>query len=125
MKNKALEEAWSGEKPSVGYFKVFGCIAYAHVADNIRAKLDESRTNSILLSVSENPKAYQLYNPVNKKIIVSQDAVFEVDSCWNWREDYASLIQSKLDLNKNESNAEVDDDQEQVIEEDTNEGYEQ
>lgn len=125
MKNKALEEAWSGKKPSVGYFKVFGCIAYAHVADNIRAKLDESRTNSILFSVSENRKAYQLYNPVNKKKIVSQDAVFEVDSCWNWREDYASLIQSKLDLNNNECNAEVDDDQEQVIEEDTNEGYEQ
>ena len=25
-------EAWSGIKPSVDYFKVFGCAAYAHIS---------------------------------------------------------------------------------------------
>ncbi|XP_021803314.1 uncharacterized protein LOC110747450, partial [Prunus avium] len=27
------QEAWSGRKPSVDNFKVFGCIAYAHILD--------------------------------------------------------------------------------------------
>ncbi|CAL8148457.1 unnamed protein product [Prunus armeniaca] len=35
------EEAWSGHKPAVGYFKVFGCIAYARILDQKRKKLDD------------------------------------------------------------------------------------
>jgi hypothetical protein len=27
------EEAWSGRKPVVDHFKIFGCIAYAHIPD--------------------------------------------------------------------------------------------
>ncbi|BBG96765.1 hypothetical protein Prudu_005670 [Prunus dulcis] len=34
-------EAWSGRKPTVGYFKVFGCIAYARIPDENRKKLDD------------------------------------------------------------------------------------
>ncbi|GKU89317.1 hypothetical protein SLEP1_g3470 [Rubroshorea leprosula] len=31
-----LEEAWSGRRPAVDYFRIFGCIAYAHVPDQKR-----------------------------------------------------------------------------------------
>ncbi|CAL9024982.1 unnamed protein product [Prunus brigantina] len=33
VKNMTPQEAWSGRKPSVDHFKVFGCIAYAHILD--------------------------------------------------------------------------------------------
>ena len=31
LQNIIPEEAWSGRKPNVKYFRVFGCEAYAHV----------------------------------------------------------------------------------------------
>lgn len=34
-------EAWSNQKPEVGHLKIFGCIAYAHVTDQTRKKLDD------------------------------------------------------------------------------------
>jgi hypothetical protein len=33
-------EAWLGRKPEVTNFKVFGCLAYAHVPDTDRHKLE-------------------------------------------------------------------------------------
>ncbi|KAG8489445.1 hypothetical protein CXB51_017854 [Gossypium anomalum] len=73
VQNKTPEEAWSGEKPSVGYFRVFGCVAHVHVGDNFRTKLDKRS--------------------------------------------------SELDWNASESNAEMDDDQEEKeIEKDIDDG---
>lgn len=31
VKGKTLEEAWSGKVPTVEYFRVFGCLVYAHI----------------------------------------------------------------------------------------------
>jgi hypothetical protein len=36
-----------------------------------------------LLGVSEESKAYKLYNPVDEKIIISRDVVFEEDKEWS------------------------------------------
>ena len=33
------EEAWSGRRPSIRHLRVFGCIAYAHVPDQIRKEV--------------------------------------------------------------------------------------
>ena len=41
VQNLTLEEAWSGRKPAVDHFKIFGCIAYAHIPDEKRKKLDD------------------------------------------------------------------------------------
>ncbi|RVW42604.1 Retrovirus-related Pol polyprotein from transposon RE1 [Vitis vinifera] len=55
------------------------------VKDNKRKKLDDKSFQCVLLGVSEESKAYRLYDPVSKKIVVSRDVVFEEDKCWNWR----------------------------------------
>lgn len=39
VQNMTPEEVWSGKKPSVDYFKTFGCIAYAHIPNEKRKKL--------------------------------------------------------------------------------------
>ncbi|MCI72523.1 retrovirus-related pol polyprotein from transposon tnt 1-94, partial [Trifolium medium] len=41
VKNVTPEEAWSGSKPSVHHFRVFGCLAHVHVPDIKRKKLDD------------------------------------------------------------------------------------
>ena len=34
VKKKTLEETWSGVKPLVENFRVFGCISHVHMLDN-------------------------------------------------------------------------------------------
>ncbi|CAL2235241.1 unnamed protein product [Prunus armeniaca] len=81
------EEAWSSRKPAVGYFKVFGCIAYARIPDEKMNKLDDKCERCVFLGISEVSKAYKLFNPVSKKIIISRDVVFDEEKTWNWNSD--------------------------------------
>jgi hypothetical protein len=86
VKDLTLEEAWSGVKPYVHHFRVFGCIAHVHVPDVKRKKLDDKSIKCVLLGLSEESKAYKLYNPIDRKIIVSRDVIFEESKGWNWNE---------------------------------------
>ena len=38
----------------------------------------------IFLGVSDQSKAYKLYNPNTKKILVSRDVIFYEDQIWEW-----------------------------------------
>ena len=49
-----------------------GCIAYAHVPNEKRRKLDDKGEKCIFLSVSNYSKSYKLYNPITKKIFISR-----------------------------------------------------
>ncbi|PNX60579.1 cysteine-rich receptor-like protein kinase 25-like protein, partial [Trifolium pratense] len=84
VKDMTPEEAWSGRKPSVHHFKVFGCVAHVHIHDSQRKKLDDKSKKCVLLGVSEESKAYKLYDPIEKKIIISRDVIFEESKSWNW-----------------------------------------
>ncbi|PNX65799.1 cysteine-rich receptor-like protein kinase 25-like protein, partial [Trifolium pratense] len=92
VKNMTPEQAWRGTKPSVSFFKVFGCIGYVHVPDVKRKKLDAKGIKCVLLGVSEESKAYKLYDPIQKKIIISRDVVFDENQGWNWEDKNKSKI---------------------------------
>ena len=51
LKDKTPVEAWSGIKPSVSHFKIFGCICYAHVPAEKRTKLDQKVKNVSFLVI--------------------------------------------------------------------------
>ena len=38
--NETPYERWYGKKPDVSHLRVFGCVAYAHVPEGERRKLD-------------------------------------------------------------------------------------
>ncbi|KAL1191737.1 Retrovirus-related Pol polyprotein from transposon TNT 1-94 [Cardamine amara subsp. amara] len=80
----APEEAWSGVKPVVGYFRVFGCIGYVHIPDQKKSKLHDKSKKCVFLGVSDESKAWRLYDPTVKKIVISKDVVFDEDKSWNW-----------------------------------------
>jgi hypothetical protein len=40
VKYKVSQEAWSGKTSNLSHLKFFGCIAYAHVPEEIRRKID-------------------------------------------------------------------------------------
>lgn len=86
VQNMTPEEAWSGRKPAVDHFRIFGCIAYAHIPDEKRKKLDNKGEKCVFLGVSDQSKAYKLYNPSTMKIIISRDVVFDENGTWLWSE---------------------------------------
>ncbi|WJZ94710.1 hypothetical protein VitviT2T_013543 [Vitis vinifera] len=99
---------------------VFGCIGHVHVPDNKRKKLDDKSFQCVLLGVSEESKAYRLYDPVSKKIVVSRDVVFEEDKCWNWGR---SNEEVRLDvLEWGDSNEEGSEDEQGVSGESSQQG---
>eukprot|EP00253_Pinus_taeda_P018864 PITA_18864 len=70
--NRVPEETWSGRKQGVTHMKVFGCVAYAHVPDQLRKKLDSKGEKCIFIGYSEESKAYRLYIPSTKKFFCEQ-----------------------------------------------------
>ena len=54
-------------------------MAHVHVPDVKRKKLDAKSLVCVLLGVSDEAKAYRLYDPATRKIVVSRDVVFEED----------------------------------------------
>ena len=58
------EEAWSGLKPDVSHLRVFGCVAYAHIPDQRRKKLDDKSVKCIFIKYSDPTNGYKLYNSV-------------------------------------------------------------
>jgi hypothetical protein len=92
IKNITPEKAWSGMKPSVDYFWVFGYITHVHVPKVRRTKLDNISFMSVCLGVSKEFKGYRLFNTIIKKIVVSRDMIFEEEKQWDWNESYEEQI---------------------------------
>ena len=81
---------WCGVKPIVSHFRVFGCLGHVHIPDAKRTKLEDKSHTCVLMGVSDESKAYRLYDPVKKKIVVSCDVLFEEDKKWRWDEEEMS-----------------------------------
>ncbi|KAG7561531.1 Zinc finger CCHC-type superfamily [Arabidopsis thaliana x Arabidopsis arenosa] len=84
VQDKTPQECWTGLKPNVNHFKIFGCIGYAHVPSQKRVKLDDRGLKCVFLGVSEGSKAYKMFDPVTKTVVVSRDVVFDEEHKWNW-----------------------------------------
>ena len=83
VQDKIPEEAWSGTKTSVAHLKIFGSIAFAHIPNELRRKLDKKSERCIFTGYSEQHKAYKPYNNVTKEVVVSRDVKFIEDKCWS------------------------------------------
>jgi transposase InsO family protein len=116
VKDMTPEEAWSGSKPSVHHFRVFGCLAHVHVPDVHRKKLDGKSIKCVLLGVSEESKAYKLYEPAEKRIIVSRDVVFEETKSWNWGKKNNDKMNEPVNDNEDERNVEIENDSDEADE---------
>jgi hypothetical protein len=77
--SKTHEEAFTGRKPEIGHFRIFGCLTFSHVPLEKRTQLDPTVEKGILVGYSETSKAYRIYIPAPRKTIVRQDVKFEED----------------------------------------------
>ncbi|MCO5571726.1 hypothetical protein L7F22_025473 [Adiantum nelumboides] len=69
-------ESWYDKKPSVSYLRVFGCLAYAHIPQQLRGQHDDKAVKCIFVGYSSGSKGYRLYNPATNKIFESRDVIF-------------------------------------------------
>ena len=74
--NKTPLQAWSGRKPDVSNLKVFGCIAYAHVPDTQRRKLDQKAVKLRFVGYSVQSKAYRLLDERTSQVYTRRDVIF-------------------------------------------------
>lgn len=75
--DKTPFEIWHGKKPDVSNIRIFGSKAMALIPKEKRLKWDKKSKRMILVGFSDHIKGYRLYDPEEKKIIVSRDVVIE------------------------------------------------
>ena len=70
------ESVFTGKKLEVSHFKIFSSMAYCHVPEEKRKKLDKTAEKGYLVGYRENAKAYKIYIPDNRKVVVRWDLKF-------------------------------------------------
>ncbi|MCO5605556.1 hypothetical protein L7F22_059739 [Adiantum nelumboides] len=103
------EKKFTGKKPYVSHFKVFGCIAYVHVPDELRMMLDPKAKKCVFIGNSVKQKGYKCYNPVTRQVRVSRDVVCDEMATW-----YAD-VKDDIEADVNKSVAENSNVQTQVL----------
>ena len=79
------------------------------------------------MGVSDESKAYRLYDPFSKKIIISKDVIFQEDECWNWgrrKEECKHDVLKWKDDDESDIEEEVESNEEEVIDVDTRDSSE-
>ena len=72
VKDRVPQQAWSGKCSSISHLRIFGCVAYAHVPEEMRRKLDDRSHKCIFVGYSEESKAYKLYNSIHQEVCSQQ-----------------------------------------------------
>ena len=73
------EEVFSGKKLDVGHFRIFGCITYSYIPKEKRTKLEPIAEKGIFVGYSEISKAFRIYIPTRRKVVVRWDVKFKED----------------------------------------------
>ncbi|CAJ2646460.1 unnamed protein product [Trifolium pratense] len=109
LKDKVPEEVWSGKKPSVSHFRVFGALCYKHVPEAKRKKQDD-RSESMILVGYHVTGAYKLYNPTTKKMIYTRDVIVDEAKSWDWISSSSTSkpLMSLTEDSDSDQNAETD-----------------
>ena len=63
----------------MSHIRIFGNVCYCHVHVDNRKKMDPSGQKGLLVGYNEISKAYRVYIPARRRIIVSKDVHFDED----------------------------------------------
>ena len=74
---KTPEEAFSGKRPDVGHFRIFGSSVYFHVTKDARKKLELIVELGILAGYTDTPHNYWVYLPTIQRTVVHRDLEFD------------------------------------------------
>lgn len=91
-------KVFTGKTPEVSHFRIFGSLAYCCIPEEKRKKLDQTAEKGYLAGYSENAKAYRIYLPRSRKVVVRRDVKFMEDRVFKRSHEMPSKEQSKEDL---------------------------
>ncbi len=74
---KTPEEAYSGKKLDVGYFKIFGSSVYFHVTKDAWNNNDPTTKLGIFLGYTDTPHNYRVYLSTSGMTVVRRDVTFD------------------------------------------------
>ena len=74
---KNFEEIWAGRRLFVCHLRIFGCMAYSYVPNQLRKKFDDKRKMCVFIGYSEVFRTYKFYNLLTEKVIVNKDVTFD------------------------------------------------
>jgi hypothetical protein len=69
--------AWFNKKLDISHFRVFGCTAYVYIQRDQRKSLQLHMEKCIFVGYPSGYKGWQFYNPVTRKFIISERAIFD------------------------------------------------
>ena len=77
LKNVTPYEIFNENKPNVSHLKVFGCKAMVHIPKaKQNGKLNQQSAKCIFVGYPNDSKGYKFYNPVEKKMLHSNNVSF-------------------------------------------------
>lgn len=69
-------------EPTLSHFRVFGCVCYVFVPDQLRTKLEKKAIRCIFTGYDEQKKGWRCVDPTTNKAYVSPHVVFDEASSW-------------------------------------------
>ena len=80
---KTLEEAYSGKRPDVGHFRIFGSSVYCHVTKDVQKNLEPTIELGTFVGYTNTPHNYQVYMQTSRMTVVHRDVKFDEEkSMW-------------------------------------------
>ena len=70
------KDTFSGKKPDISHWNIFGPLVYIHVTKDARKKLEPTTEVGIFVGYTETPHNYHVYFPDSWKIVVQRDIKF-------------------------------------------------
>ena len=67
----------------VAHLRVFGCLCFVKELNQVR-KLDDRSRPGVFIGYADGAKAYRVYDPVSRRVLVLRDIVFDETRGWDW-----------------------------------------
>ena len=83
LENVTPYERWSGRKPAVDHLRVFGSVVHVKSTGMLN-KLQCRSVMMVFIGYERGTKAYRCLNPLNFKVSISRDVIFEESNSWDF-----------------------------------------
>lgn len=80
LKNVTPAELWFDEKPNVSNLRIFGAMAHVYYPKQFRNKMDSKSKRCYMVGYAD--RAYRLWDPICKRVILARDIIFDEDSTY-------------------------------------------
>ena len=88
-------EKWSGRKLAIDHLRVFGSVVHMKTTRMLN-KLEDRSTMMILIGYERGTKAYRCLNPINFKVTISRDVIFEESQSWDFSQQRGQCLDLTL-----------------------------